>query len=73
MLFRSTVSILRPAFGLLALAALARQLALHIELGFDVVNFFSFFTNLSNLFPAAVLVFSARRRSSPSDASKSIE
>ncbi|MEO6365280.1 MAG: Pr6Pr family membrane protein [Luteimonas sp.] len=73
MLVRSSASILRPAFGLLALSAIARQLALHVQLGFDAVNFFSFFTNLSNLFAAAVLIACARGRSSRSDTPNSID
>ncbi len=46
----------RLAFGLLALTAVGRQLAIHVHLGFDVVNFFSYFTNLANIFAAVVLI-----------------
>jgi hypothetical protein len=46
----------RTACGLLALIAIAMQLAVHIRLGFDVINFFSYFTNLSNLFAAFTLL-----------------
>jgi hypothetical protein len=46
----------RAACGLLTLIAIATQLAVHIRLGFDVVNFFSYFTNLSNLFAAFTLL-----------------
>ncbi|GER09179.1 Pr6Pr family membrane protein [Variovorax boronicumulans] len=54
-------SALRLFFGLLTLVAIGWQLAIHVRMGFDVVNFFSFFTNLSNLFAAIVLVLGARR------------
>jgi len=54
-------SALRLFFGLLTLVAIGWQLAIHVRMGFDVVNFFSFFTNLSNLLAAIVLVLGARR------------
>lgn len=53
--------VLRLFFGLLTLAAIGWQLTIHVRMGFNVVNFFSFFTNLSNLFAAIVLVLGARR------------
>src|SRR5579875_3126910 len=37
----------RIIFGLLTLIAVGTQLAVHISHKFDVVNFFSYFTNLS--------------------------
>lgn len=49
--------VFRVGFGLLALAAIVAQLVIHIQSGFSVVNFFSYFTNLSNLFAAMVLLF----------------
>ncbi|MDQ2786690.1 MAG: Pr6Pr family membrane protein [Chloroflexota bacterium] len=49
----------RLFFGLLALIAIGRQLALHRRYGYSVVNFFSYFTNLSNIFAAAVLLLGA--------------
>jgi hypothetical protein len=49
----------RAAFGLLALAAIATQLIVHARLGLSVVNFFSYFTNLSNLFAAFTLLVAA--------------
>ncbi|PIF77174.1 hypothetical protein CLU95_4347 [Variovorax sp. 54] len=52
---------LRLFFGLLTLVAIGWQLTIHVRMGFNVVNFFSFFTNLSNLFAAIVLVLGARR------------
>ena len=54
-------SALRLFFGLLTLVAIGWQLAIHVRMGFNVVNFFSFFTNLSNLLAAIVLVLGARR------------
>jgi len=49
----------RLFFGLLALIAIGRQLAIQIASGFSLVNFFSYFTNLSNIFAAVVLLFGA--------------
>jgi hypothetical protein len=49
----------RLFFGLLTLAAIGRQLIIQIQSGFSVVNFFSYFTNLSNLFAAAVMIIGA--------------
>lgn len=49
----------RLFFGLLGLIAVGRQLAIHIHNRYSVINFFSYFTNLSNIFAAAVLLFSA--------------
>jgi hypothetical protein len=50
---------LRLALGLLPLVAIGRQLVLHVQAGFSVLNFFSYFTNLSNLFAALVLLAGA--------------
>lgn len=52
---------LRLGFGLLALAAVGLQLAIQVGRGYSAVNFFSFFTNLSNLFAAGVLILGAGR------------
>lgn len=49
----------RLFFGLLALVAIGRQLAIHIDNGYSVTNFFSYFTNLSNIFAAVVLLLGA--------------
>ena len=49
----------RLFFGLLTLIAIGRQLAIHIQSGYSIVNFFSYFTNLSNIFAAAVLLVGA--------------
>jgi hypothetical protein len=50
------LSLLRLFFGLVTLVAVGWQLSIHVRMGFDVVNFFSYFTNLSNLFAAFVLL-----------------
>lgn len=54
-------SYLRVAFALLAFVAVAWQLKLHVDASFDVVNFFSYFTNLSNLLAATMLLVSASK------------
>ena len=46
----------RLFFALLTLTAIGTQLVVHVHLGFSLVNFFSYFTNLSNLFAAVVLL-----------------
>lgn len=46
----------RLFFALLALIAIGRQLAVHVHSGHSIVNFFSYFTNLSNIFAAVVLL-----------------
>lgn len=48
----------RIFFALLALTAIGRQLSLHVQAGHDTLNFFSYFTNLSNLFASLVLLLS---------------
>ncbi len=50
----------RVALALLTLVAIGRQLTIHVSLGLSVINFFSYFTNLSNLFAAIVLLWGAR-------------
>lgn len=60
MLTRRTILIAaRVFFGLLGLLAIGVQLSVHIENNFSIVNFFSYFTNLSNLLAAAVLLTGA--------------
>jgi len=68
---------LRIAFALLTLTAISVQLSIHIRSGFDVLNFFSYFTNLSNIFAAGVLLLAAahalsmqERPTSPTHAKK---
>ena len=67
------LSLFRLAFGLLGLAALGRQLLVQVQMGFSVVNFFSYFTNLSNLFAALVLIGGAIQFFRGADRSKSYE
>jgi hypothetical protein len=57
----------RLFFAALALVAIGRQLFLHVQGGYDTLNFFSYFTNLSNLFASAVFLLCARA-GSPSNA-----
>jgi hypothetical protein len=56
---RFVMTLLRLGFGLLTLAAIGSQLAIQIQGGYSVANFFSFFTNLSNLFATAVFLLGA--------------
>jgi len=51
--------VLRLVFGLLTLIAIGWQLTIHLGHGYSVLNFFSYFTNLSNLFAATVLLLGA--------------
>lgn len=55
--------IARVLLAALALTAIGRQLLLHIGASYSTLNFFSYFTNLSNIFAALVLLFSAFSRS----------
>jgi hypothetical protein len=62
----------RLFFGLLTLAAIITQLVSHIQHHFDVVNFFSYFTNLSNIFASVVFIIGAvyllrRREPTPTE------
>ena len=52
---------------MLALVAISQQLLLHIGASYSVPNFFSYFTNLSNLFAACVLLFVASGRRASRD------
>jgi len=47
------------ALAALVTVAITTQLSIHIANGFNVVNFFSFFTNLSNIFAAIMLYIGA--------------
>lgn len=58
---RSALIAFRAFFGFLTLAAIGTQLTVHIRHAFSVINFFSYFTNLSNLFAAGVLLIGAMR------------
>ena len=53
---------LRLILGLLTLVAIASQLVIHVRMGANVVNFFSYFTNLSNLLAAGMLLLTAGTR-----------
>lgn len=46
----------RFLFGAVTLIAVGTQLGIHISNGFPVLNFFSYFTNLGNIFAAVVLL-----------------
>lgn len=52
----------RLAFGALAFVAVGSQFSLHLSAGHSALNFFSFFTNLSNLLAALVFVIGAARQ-----------
>ena len=64
------ITIARLFFALLALTAIGQQLVLHIGASFSVVNFFSYFTNLSNLLAVVVLLISVFGRSAMSAATR---
>lgn len=57
----SILSVVRLVLGILALTAIGRQLVIQIQQGASLDNFFSYFTNLSNLFAAVVLLLGAQR------------
>jgi hypothetical protein len=62
----------RLTFGVLTFVAIGRQLVIHVGAGYSVVNFFSYFTNLANVFAAGVLLRGAAlswtgREPSPAD------
>lgn len=50
---------IRFGFGAMTLVAVSIQLGIHISHGYSVLNFFSYFTNLSNIFAAIVLLVDA--------------
>lgn len=52
------LSLTHLVLAVVALAAMGQQLLIHIAASYDVLNFFSYFTNLSNLFAALVLLLS---------------
>lgn len=69
---RSAMIVFRAGFGLLTLVAIAVQLVIQVQTRNSVANFFSYFTNLSNLFIAVVLLLGAvmlfnRREPAPRD------
>lgn len=67
---------LRLVFGLLVFAAVGSQLVIHVRSGANVVNFFSYFTNLSNLFAAVVFLLGATaaftKRDAPGDLARAV-
>ncbi|MEP7281740.1 MAG: Pr6Pr family membrane protein [Rubrivivax sp.] len=52
------LTLARLTLALVALAAIGWQLVLHVGASYSVLNFFSYFTNLSNLFAVLVLLLS---------------
>lgn len=52
----SILTVIRAGLAALALTAIAQQLVLHIGASYSALNFFSYFTNLSNLIAASVLL-----------------
>jgi len=49
----------RLFFAVLTLVAIISQFVVHLQHKFDVVNFFSYFTNLSNIFASVVFIAGA--------------
>lgn len=60
------LTIARLFFAVLTLTAIGQQLMIHVAGSFSVVNFFSYFTNLSNLLAAFVLLLSVFGRTAVS-------
>lgn len=56
---RAVLISLRLMFGLLALMALGKQFSIQLQQGFSILNFWSYFTNLANLFASVVLILGA--------------
>lgn len=52
------LTIVRLILALIALTAIGQQLTLHVAASFSALNFFSYFTNLSNIFAIFVLLLS---------------
>jgi hypothetical protein len=59
---RTDLIVGRLLFSVLTFAAVGAQLVVHIQNGFNVVNFFSYFTNLSNILVAVVMLVGAIHR-----------
>lgn len=66
------LTIARLFFAALTLFAIGQQLTLHVAASYSVVNFFSYFTNLSNLLAALVLLLSAFGASVMSSATRDL-
>jgi hypothetical protein len=58
---RMLLAVTRLLLGLGVFAAIGQQLEIHVRLEFSVVNFFSYFTNLSNLMGAGVFIATSLR------------
>lgn len=56
----------RLTFAILALTALSQQLLIHVAASYNILNFFSYFTNLSNIFAAVILLLCVFLKSSGS-------
>jgi len=50
------LTVIRAGLAAAALTAIGQQLVLHVGASYSVLNFFSYFTNLSNLIAASVLL-----------------
>ena len=73
---RTLLIVARLFFGLLTLTAIVTQFVIHTQHGFDVVNFFSYFTNVSNLFARVALIIGAvylLRRREPTASNDNIQ
>lgn len=57
------LTVARTLLAALAVTAIGQQFLLHIGASYNALNFFSYFTNLSNLFAAFVLLLSVFARS----------
>lgn len=64
----SLLSLVRACLAVLTLTAIGQQFWLHIAAAHSVLNFFSYFTNLSNLIAAFVLLLGVAPRSRQSAA-----
>ncbi|MDQ6632790.1 MAG: Pr6Pr family membrane protein [Verrucomicrobiota bacterium] len=62
---------MRAGLSAIAIVAIGQQLGVHIDASFSTLNFFSYFTNLSNLFAASVLLLSVFKP--PSNHSRSTD
>lgn len=74
---RLAAIVFRLVFAALSITAMAVQLfAVHIPMGFNAANFFSYFTNLSNIMISAVFIITAvrliTRKSAPTQADTAI-
>ncbi|UVE16637.1 Pr6Pr family membrane protein [Pseudomonas sp. LS44] len=52
------LTLTRLILAVLTLVAIGQQLILHVAASYSVLNFFSYFTNLSNIFAALILLLS---------------